>query len=141
MIFNETIQNVKKHFISHKTKIFNNREPPRINNKVKTNIKKHNKYVKWQKSFLHPAYHSWQQICYRFYLKRPISLIRFFAKQYSIVEDNSLLPSSADPITDQYLLNIEFTKDDIKRTNFKVIPNKAQGYDIVFAWWKYPATL
>ena len=141
MIFNETIQNVKKHFISHKTKIFNNREPPRINNKVKTNIKKHNKYVKWQKSFLHPTYYSWQQICYRFYLKRPISLIRFFAKQYSIVEDNSLLPSSADPITDQYLLNIEFTKDDIKRTNFKVIPNKAQGYDIVFAWWKYPATL
>ena len=37
----------------------------------------------------------------------------FFAKQCSIMEN--VLPSSTNPITDQYLANIVFTKDDIKR--------------------------
>ena len=54
----------------------------------------------------------------------------FFAKQCSIIENNSVLPSSANPINDQYLANIEFTKDDIKRIIYKVDPNKAQDHDI-----------
>ena len=37
-IFNETILNIMTNFIPHETKIFNNREPPWINNKVKTMI-------------------------------------------------------------------------------------------------------
>ena len=39
----------------------------------------------------------------------------FFAKQYSVMENDSVLPSSTIPVTDQYLANIEFTKDGIKR--------------------------
>ena len=52
----------------------------------------------------------------------------FFAKQCSIIENNSVLPSSTNPITDQYLANIEFTKDDIKRI---IDPNKAPGHDMI----------
>ena len=42
-IFNETILNIMTNFIPHETKIFNDREPPRINNKVKTIIQEKNK--------------------------------------------------------------------------------------------------
>ena len=55
----------------------------------------------------------------------------FFAKQCSIIENNSVLPSSTNPITDQYLANIEFTKDDIKRIICKLDPNKAHGHDMI----------
>ena len=54
-----------------------------------------------------------------------------FAKQCSIIENNSVLPSSTNPITDQYLANIEFTKDDIKRIICKLDPNKAHGHDMI----------
>ena len=37
-IFNETIHNITTNFIPHKTQIFNNWEPPWINNKVKRMI-------------------------------------------------------------------------------------------------------
>ena len=48
-----------------------------------------------------------------------------------MIENNSVLPSSANPITDQYLANIEFTKDDIKRIVRKLDPNKAHGHDVI----------
>ena len=54
----------------------------------------------------------------------------FFAKQCSIVENNSVLPSSTIPVTDQYLANIEFTKDDINRVICKLDPNNAHGHMI-----------
>ena len=54
----------------------------------------------------------------------------FFTKQFSIIEKNSVLPSSTIPITDQYMANIEFTKDDIKRIICKLDPNKA-GHDLI----------
>ena len=37
-IFNKTILNIMTNFIPHETKIFNDREPPWMNNKVKTMI-------------------------------------------------------------------------------------------------------
>ena len=55
----------------------------------------------------------------------------FFATQGSVIENNSVLPSSTNPITDQYLANIEFTKDDVKRIICKLDPNKAHGYDMI----------
>ena len=55
----------------------------------------------------------------------------FFAKQCSIIERNSVLLSSTTLITDQYLANIEFTKDDIKRIICKLDPNKAHGHDMI----------
>ena len=55
----------------------------------------------------------------------------FFAKQCSIIENNSVFPSSANSITDQYLATIEFTKDDVKRIICKLDPNKAHGHDII----------
>ena len=55
----------------------------------------------------------------------------FFAKQCSIIENNSVLPSSTNPITDQYLANTEFTKDDIPRIICKLKPNKAHGHDMI----------
>ena len=42
-IFNETILNIMTNFIPHETKIFNDREPPWINNKVKTMIQEKKK--------------------------------------------------------------------------------------------------
>ena len=55
----------------------------------------------------------------------------FFAEQCSIVENNSVLPSSTIPVTDQYLANIEFTKNDSKRIICKLDPNEAYGHDMV----------
>ena len=55
----------------------------------------------------------------------------FFAKQCSIIENNSVLPSSTIPVTDQYLANTEFTKDDIKRIICKLDPNNAHGHDMI----------
>ena len=55
----------------------------------------------------------------------------FFAKQCSIIENNSVLPSSTIPVTDQYLANIEFTKYDIKRIISQLDPNKAHGHDMI----------
>ena len=42
-----------------------------------------------------------------------------------------LLFSSTIPITDQYLANLEFTKDGIKRIISKFDPNKAHGHDMI----------
>ena len=53
------------------------------------------------------------------------------AKQCSIIENNSILSSSTIPITDQYLANIELTKDDIKRIICKLDSNKAYGHDMI----------
>ena len=64
-------------------------------------------------------------------VKKTISLILFFAKQCSIFKNNSVLPSSTIPVTDQYLANIEFAKDDIKRIICKLYPNKAHGHDMI----------
>ena len=55
----------------------------------------------------------------------------FFTKQFSIIEKNSVLPSSTIPITDQYMANTEFTKDDIKRIICKLDSNKAHDHDII----------
>ena len=55
----------------------------------------------------------------------------FFVKQCSIIENNSVLFSSTNPITDQYLASIEFTKYDIKRIIYKLDPNKANGHDMI----------
>ena len=55
----------------------------------------------------------------------------FFAKQCSIPENSSVLPSSTIPVTDQYLANTEFTKDDIKRIICKLDPNNAHGHDMI----------
>ena len=63
----------------------------------------------------------------------------FFAKQCSVIESNSVLPSSSVPVTDQCLANIEFTKDDIKRIVCKLDPNKAHGHDMIsFRMLKMP---
>ena len=55
----------------------------------------------------------------------------FFAKQCSVIENNSVLHSSTNPITGQYLANIEFAKDDIKRIICKLDPNKDHGHDMI----------
>ena len=55
----------------------------------------------------------------------------FLAKQYSIIENNSVLSSSTIPITNQYLANIEFMKNDIKRIICKLDPKKAHGHDMI----------
>ena len=55
----------------------------------------------------------------------------FFAKQCSIIENINVFPSSAIPVTCQYLENIEFTKDDIKRIICKLNPYKAYGHDMI----------
>ena len=176
-------------FIPNETKIFNVREPPWINNKVKTIIQEKNKiyqlYLKNKSNMLATKLKTMQNLiyetlesckskyyeniskklcskatapkCYWSLLKTMLNdkkvpcipplfhdnkfitdfskkadlFNSFFAKQCSIIENNSVLPSSTNPITDQYLANIEFTKDDIKRIICKLDPNKAHGHDMI----------
>ena len=62
-----------------------------------------------------------------------------FAKQYSIIEYNSVtsppplppFPLSTILITDQYLANTEFMKDDSKRIICKLDHNKAHDHDMI----------
>ena len=58
------------------------------------------------------------------------------SKQLSIIENNSVLPSSTNLITDQYLANIEFTKDHLKRIICKLNPNKAHDHMIIISMLK-----
>ena len=69
-------------------------------------------------------------------VKTPICLIFFFffAKQCSIIENNCVFNSSTNPVTNQYLSNIEFKEDDIKRVIFKLDPNTAHGHDMISIW-------
>ena len=176
-------------FIPHETKIFNDREPPWINNKVKTMIQEKNKiyqlYLKNKSNMLATKLETLQNLIYetlesckskyyeniskklcskaiapKYYWSLLKTMLNdkkvpcippifhdnkfvtdfskkadlfnsFFAKQCSIIENNSVLPSSTIPVTDQYLANIEFTKDDIKRIICKLDPNKAHGHDMI----------
>ena len=65
------------------------------------------------------------------FIKNPNLFNSVFAKQCSIIKNNSVLTSSTNPNTDQYLSNIEFTKDNNKRTIRKLDPNKAHGHVMV----------
>ena len=159
-------------FILHETKIFNGRERPWINNKVKTMIQEkkiHQLYLKNKSNMLATKLKTMQNLIYetlesckskyyeniskklcpkaivpKYYWSLLKTILNdkkvpcilpifhdykfitdfskkadlfnsFFAKQCSIIENNSVLPSSTNPNTDQYLANIEFTKNDIKR--------------------------
>ena len=176
-------------FIPHETKIFNNRDPSWINNKVKTMIQEKSKiyrlYLKNKSNMLATKPETLQNLIYetlesckskyyeniskklcskaiapKYYwslLKTMLNYKKvpcippifhdnkfvtdfskkahlfnsFFAKQCSIVENNSVFPSSTISVTDQYLANPEFTKDDIKRTICKLDPNNAHGHDMI----------
>ena len=65
------------------------------------------------------------------------NLLEILVKQYSIIEYNSVTspppppPLSTILITDQYLANTEFMKDDIKRIICKLDPNKAHDHDMI----------
>ena len=67
-IFNEAILNIKTNFIPHETKIFNDREPPWINNKVKTMIQEKNKiyqlYLKNKSNMLATKLETLQNLIY-----------------------------------------------------------------------------
>ena len=60
---------------------------------------------------------------------KKISVTVFYANQCSINENNSVFLSPTNHITDQYLANIEFMKDDIKKIICKLDHNKAQGHN------------
>ena len=67
-IFNETILNTMTNFIPHETKIFNDRESPWINNKVKTIIQEKNKiyqlYLKNKSNMLATKLETLQNLVY-----------------------------------------------------------------------------
>ena len=63
--------------------------------------------------------------------EKPDLFNSFFVRQCSIIQNNSVLPSSTIPVTDQYLANIDLTKDDIKRIICKLDPNKAHGHGMI----------
>ena len=67
-IFNETILNIMTNFIPHETKIFNDREHPCINNKVKTMIQEKNKiyqfYLKNKSNMLATELETLQNLIY-----------------------------------------------------------------------------
>ena len=69
LIFNETILNIMTNFIPHETKIFNDREPPWINNKVKTMIQEKSKiyqlYLKNKSNMLATKLKTMQNLIYK----------------------------------------------------------------------------
>ena len=186
---NETALNIMTNFISNETKIFNDRKPPWINNKVKTMIQEKNKiyqlYLKNKSNMSATKLERLQNLIYKTldsckskyyeimskklcskaitpkyywsllktklnekkipfippifhdnkfvtdFSKKADLFNSFFAKQYSIIENNSVLPSSINRITDKYLGNIELKEDDIKRIICKLDLNKAHGHDMI----------
>ena len=54
-------------------------------------------------------------------VKKLISLNLFLQNSAQLLKNNSVLPSSTNPITDQYLANIELTKYDIKKSSINSI--------------------
>ena len=66
----------------------------------------------------------------RDFKKKPSSLIIFWQNS-ALLSKNSVLPSSTNPTTDQYLAYVEFTKDDIKRIIYELFPNKAHGHHMI----------
>ena len=60
-------------------------------------------------------------------VKKPISLILLFSKQCSTIGHNSVLPSSTVLIINQYLSNIRFKKDNLKRIIYKLCPTRTYG--------------
>ena len=55
----------------------------------------------------------------------------FFAKQCTLVENNSKLPTNSFKRTNTLLSTISFTKDDIAKIIENLNPNKARGFVII----------
>ena len=85
MIFNDTILNIKTNFIPHETKIFNDQEPPWINNKVKTMIQEKKKkfyqlYLKNKSNILATIFETFQNQIYETLKRRKTT--KTFLKNY-----------------------------------------------------------
>ena len=55
----------------------------------------------------------------------------FFAKQCSIIDNGSEIPSFLHPKTDKSLSNITFTEKDIEKFIQSLDSNKAHGYNMI----------
>ena len=55
----------------------------------------------------------------------------FFAKQCSIIDNGSEIPSFLHPKTDKLLSNITFTEKDIEKVLQNLDSNKAHGHDMI----------
>ena len=55
----------------------------------------------------------------------------FFAKQYTLVENSSKLPTNSFKRANNLLSTISFTKDDIAKIIKNLNPNKAHGFDMI----------
>ena len=55
----------------------------------------------------------------------------FVAKQCTLVENTSKLPTDSFKRTNNLLLTISFIKDDIAKIIKNLNPNKAQGFDMI----------
>ena len=53
----------------------------------------------------------------------------FFAKQCSLIENDSSLPKNLIYLTEKRLRKIRFSEDDIERIIQNLDPNKAHGHD------------
>ena len=63
------------------------------------------------------------------FAKKRNFLTPFFAEQSSILLNSSKLPSNLAPRTDQSLISINFSQDDILKISQNLNPNKAHGPD------------
>ena len=55
----------------------------------------------------------------------------FFAKQCTLVENSSNLPTNSFKRTNKVLSTVSFTKDDIAKIIQNLNPNKAHGFDMI----------
>ena len=188
-LFNQTIKNILYNFIQHETVTCNDRDPPRINSKIKGLIQEMNiakkcyfqndkdiqlfrrfqckqnllsvtiekskeqfysristklrdltislrAYCSILKTFLNnkkipcipPIYHNNNYITD---FKEKTQICNdFFAKQCTLVENSSKLPTNSFKRTNN-LSTISFTKDDITKIFKSLNPNKAHGFDMI----------
>ena len=76
-----------------------------------------------------PIFHENRFVSYQF--QRKSRIIFFFAKQCSIVDNGSEIPSFLHPKTDKSLSNITFTEKDIEKVIQNLDSNKAHENDVI----------
>ena len=80
-------------------------------------------------TFVPPIYH---KINYITDFKEKAQIFNdFFAKQCTLVENSSKLPTNSFKRTNNLLSTISFTKDDIAKIIKNLNPNKAHGFDMI----------
>ena len=122
-VVNETIMNIFENFIPQETITCNDKDPPRMNKQIKTLI------TERKIPCIPPIFHD-NKFITDFKEKSEI-FDSFFAKQCSLIDNGSTLPSLFPLITEKSLSDVDFLVEAIKNIISKLDSNKAHGDDMI----------